>query len=56
MEHLGNVMLIESQRRTLEREAKQARLGQALPHRPLPWRAWLVMAVLLIGMIAWWML
>ncbi len=53
MEFLRNPTLMESHRQDLEREIEQARLGAALPHLPFPWRAWLVMAVLFIGMVAW---
>ena len=56
MEHLSNVMLIESQRQERERETAQARRGQSedRPGRPVAWRVWLVMAVILVGMIVWW--
>ena len=54
MEHLSNVMLIESQRRSLEREVEQARLERDLPRRPVAWRVYLVMAIILVGMIVWW--
>jgi len=54
MEDLNRVMLLESHRADLEREVRRVRLGAALPSRPVAWRAWLIMAILLIGMIAWW--
>jgi hypothetical protein len=53
MEELSRIMLLESHRADLARQAEKARLGAALPSRPVPWRAILVTAVLLIGMIAW---
>ena len=56
MEHLSNVMLIDSQRQNLEREARLARRGEALPARPVAWRAYLVMAIVIIGLIAWWII
>ena len=54
MEDLNRVMLLESHRAEVEREMQRARLGAALPSRPFAWRAWLIMAILLIGLIAWW--
>jgi hypothetical protein len=55
MEQLSKIMLYESHLRELEREAENIQLGAQLPgsDRPAPWRALLVTAVLLIGMIAW---
>jgi hypothetical protein len=56
-EHLGKVMLYESHTNHLNelaRQAEQERLWSALPSRPTPWRAILVTAVLVIGMIALW--
>ena len=56
MEHLSSVMLIESRRQSLEREAAQARreLGYDVPRRPVAWRVWLIMAILFVGMMVWW--
>ena len=54
MEDLNRVMLLESRRAEVDRQMQRARLEPALPSRPVAWRAWLVMAILLIGMIAWW--
>jgi hypothetical protein len=56
MEHMSSVMLIESQRQDREREVAQARRGQGedRPSRPVAWRVYLVMAVILVGMIVWW--
>jgi hypothetical protein len=54
VEDLNRVMLLESHRAEVEREMQRARLGDALPSRPFAWRAWLIMAILLIGIIAWW--
>jgi len=56
MEHMSKVMLIESQRQSREREAAQARRGQDAdqPSQPVAWRVYLIMAILLVGMIAWW--
>ncbi len=56
MEHVSNVMLIESQRQEREREAAQAhrQMGYDLPRRPVAWRVWLIMAILFVGMMVWW--
>ena len=57
MEQMSKVLLIESQRQSREREAAQARregLNQDLPSRPVAWRVWLIMAILLVGMMIWW--
>ena len=58
MEHLGNVMLIESEVKRREREAKWAREGDYRPltSQPVGWRAYLVVAIVVIGLIAWWMI
>ena len=44
----------DSHRADLLREAEQSRLGPASPDRPAARRALLVMAVILIGILAWW--
>ena len=55
MEHLSKVMLYESHLRDLNQEAEEAQIAALLPgRRPAPWRALLVVAVVLIGMIALW--
>ena len=56
MEHLSHVLLVESQRQEHDRVAAQARrgYGEGQPSRPVAWRVYLVMAVILVGMIVWW--
>ena len=58
MEHLSNVMLIESEIQQREREVRLARGGDGnpFPRRPVAWRAYLVVAVVVIGLIAWWII
>jgi hypothetical protein len=58
MEHLSNVMLIESEVKRREQEAQLARDrdGNWLPSRPVAWRAYLVVAIVVIGLIAWWII
>ena len=58
MEHLGNVMLIESEVKRRERDARLARHseGDQLPSRPVAWRAYLVVAIVVIGLIVWWII
>ena len=58
MEHLSNVMLIESEVKRREREASLARDndGNQFPSRPVAWRAYLVVAIVVIGLIAWWII
>ena len=58
MEHLSNVMFIESEVKRREREARLARHdeGEAFGTRPTPWRAYLVVAIVVIGLIAWWII
>jgi len=58
MEHLSNVMLIESEGRRREQEAKLARhhAGDEIGSHPTAWRAYLVVAIVVIGLIAWWII
>ena len=53
MEHPSTIMLYESHLKDLEHEAEMARLEAELPRRPIPWRAILITAVVLVGMAAW---
>ena len=58
MDHLSNVMLIESE---IQRHEHEARLdhdgdGNQLASRPVAWQAYLVVAVVVIGLIAWWII
>ena len=53
MQHLGIVMLYESHVRELDQEAEMIRLGAELPRPPIPWRAIIITAVVLVGMAAW---
>ena len=58
MEHLGNVMLIESEIKRREREAELVRDGDGnpLPSRPVAWRAYLLVAIVVVGLIIWWII
>jgi hypothetical protein len=58
MEHLSNVMFIESEIKRREREARLASAGHGyqFPDRPVAWRAYLVVAIVIIGLIAWWII
>ena len=58
MEHLGNVMFIESEIKRREREAGLVRDGDGnqLPSRPVAWRAYLLVAIVVIGLIIWWII
>ena len=54
MDDYHRMMLLDSYRADLDRESEKAWRGAALPDRPAARRALLVMAVILIGMLAWW--
>jgi len=56
MEHMGNVMLIESEVKRRERDALLAghHEGNQFPSTPTAWRAYLIVAIVVIGLIVWW--
>ena len=58
MEHLSNVMLMESEIKRREWEAGLVRDGDGnqLPSRPVAWRAYLLVAIVVIGLIIWWII
>ena len=58
MERPGNVMLIESEIKRREHEAHLVRDGDGnlLPGRPVAWRAYLLVAIVVIGLIIWWII
>ena len=58
MEHLSNVMLIESEVKRREREAMSARDGDGnqRPSQIVAWRTYLVVAIVIVGLIVWWII
>jgi hypothetical protein len=54
MDDLHRMQLLDTYRADLAREAEKAPFGAALPSRPATRHTLLIMAVLLIGMLTWW--